>query len=125
MYIAPRENVRVLPSQPPDTYRDAYAAAEVLCQPSQREAFSIVLMEGWLAGAAALVHASCEVTRAHVAACNGGLWFGNSAEFGASLDWLLSHPRERAMMGEAGRQYVRDHYSWGAVLPRVEAALSW
>jgi glycosyltransferase involved in cell wall biosynthesis len=125
MYIAPRKNVRVVPPQPFESYRDAYAAADVLCQPSQYEAFSIVLMEGWLAGAAALVHANCEVTRSHVMACNGGLWFGDSVEFGAALDWLLTHPQERAMMGLTGRQYVLDRYSWQAVLPRVEAALSW
>ncbi len=125
MYIAPRDNVYVLPPQPPETYRDAYAAAQVVCQPSQFEAFSIVLMEGWLGGAAALVYAGCDVTRAHVAACNGGLWFGDGEEFGAALDWLLTHPQERAAMGAAGRRYVLNHYSWQTVLPRVEAALSW
>lgn len=124
MYIAPRTNVFVLPPQSSEYYRDAYAAAQVLCQPSQYEAFSIVLMEGWLGGAAALVNAHCAVTRAHVAACSGGLWFGDGVEFGAALDWLLTHPRECAAMGAAGRQYVLDRYTWAAVLPRVEAALA-
>ncbi len=125
MYIAPRANVFVLPPQSPEYYRDAYAAAQVLCQPSHYEAFSIVLMEGWLGGAAALVNANCAVTRAHVAACSGGLWFGDGVEFGATLDWLLTHPRECAAMGAAGRQYVLDQYTWAAVLPRIEAALAW
>lgn len=124
MYIAPRANVCVLPPQPSESYRDAYAAAQVLCQPSQYEAFSIVLMEGWLGGAAALVHAGCAVTRAHVTACGGGLWFGDRAEFGATLDWLLRHPRERAAMGAAGRRYVLERYTWEVVLPRVEEALT-
>lgn len=124
MYIAPRANVFVLPPQPPESYRDAYAAAQVLCQPSQHEAFSIVLMEGWLGGAAALVNANCTVTRAHVAACGGGLWFGDGIEFGATLDWLLTHPSECVAMGAAGRRYVLDRYTWAAVLPRVEAALA-
>ncbi len=124
MYVAPRANVRVLPPQSPESYRDAYAAAQVLCQPSQYEAFSIALMEGWLGGAAALVHAACAVTRAHVAACGGGLWFGDGDEFGATLDWLLTHPRERVAMGAAGRRYVLEHYTWAAVLPRIEAALA-
>ena len=125
MYVAPRRNVQVLPPQSPETYRDAYAAAAVMCQPSQYEAFSIVLMEGWLAGAPALVHANCEVTRTHVMACNGGLWFGSADEFGAALDWLLTHSRRRLAMGRAGRQYVLDRYSWRIVLPQVEAALLW
>lgn len=124
MYIAPRANMFVLPPQPPESYRDAYAAAQVLCQPSQYEAFSIVLMEGWLGGAAALVNANCAVMRTHVAACSGGLWFGDGAEFGAALDWLLAHPHECAAMGAAGRRYVLDWYTWEAVLPRVEAALA-
>jgi len=42
---------------------DAYAAADVYVHPSIYESFSIVLMEAWLQGTPALVHADCAVTR--------------------------------------------------------------
>lgn len=41
---------------------DAYAAAEMLCQPSKNESFSFVIMESWLMGRPVLVHESCKVT---------------------------------------------------------------
>src|SRR5262249_7656124 len=53
---------------------DAYAAALALCQPSLNESFSIVMMEAWVAGTPALVHANCAVTREHCLEANGGLF---------------------------------------------------
>jgi glycosyltransferase involved in cell wall biosynthesis len=106
--------------------RDGYAAAQVLCQPSLKESFSIVLMEAWLAGTPALVHAGCAVTRDAVQRSNGGLYFGSAAEFGAALDWLLDHPGERRRMGELGRAYVQRELNWPSVLERFrEAATTW
>ena len=76
--------------------RDAFAAATVVCQPSLWESFSIVLMEAWLAGKPVLVHGDCEVTRDHVQRSNGGLYYTTFDEFAGALDWLVSHPTERA-----------------------------
>ncbi|MDW8395122.1 MAG: glycosyltransferase family 4 protein [Anaerolineae bacterium] len=121
--IAPRPYVRVLPPEGEFSYLDAYAAASVHVHPSMVESFSLSLMEGWLAGKPALVHAQCAVTRAHVKACDGGLWFGNRAEFSAALSWLLEHPAEAAQMGQNGRAYVLSHYRWEHVLPQLEQAL--
>lgn len=103
--------------------RDAYAAAEVLCQPSRVESFSIVLMEAWLAGTSALVHSDCAVTREHVVSSGGGLYYTSAAEFAATLDWLLDHPRERRRMGELGGAYVRREFNWAAVLDRFRGAV--
>src|SRR6266508_1846128 len=98
MYVAPRFNVHVLEPELTDRYWDAYAAADVLCQPSQLESFAITLMEGWLCGTPALVHPQCQVTREHAERCSGGLWFGDSEEFSTTLDWLLTHPQTRTVM---------------------------
>ncbi|HEX6050595.1 MAG TPA: glycosyltransferase family 4 protein, partial [Gemmatimonadaceae bacterium] len=34
----------------------------------------------------------------------------------AALRWMLAHPRERAAMGERGRQRVLERFSWDAVV---------
>lgn len=100
---------------------DAYAAASVFCLPSVNESFSIVLMESWLAGTPALVHADCAVTREHCLRANGGLYFANYPEFAATLNYLLDHPATAAQMGRQGRDYVLANYPWDVIIPRYQA----
>lgn len=102
---------------------DANAAATVICQPSIHESFSISLMEGWLGGAPALVHADCDVTREHCQASNGGLYFANYPEFAATLTYLLTHPQEAAIIGQQGLQYVQTHFAWEVVLDKYEQVI--
>jgi len=102
---------------------DVYAAATVLCQPSMRESFSIVVMESWLAGVPVLIHGDCDVTRYHVLRSNGGLYYAGFEEFAGTLDWLMEHPVERERMGQLGRAYVLTEYNWEAVLGRFRDAL--
>ncbi len=104
--------------------RDAYAAAAVFCQPSRNESFSYVLMEAWLQGTPCLVHESCDVTRDHVTASGGGLYFKSAADFVATLDYLLNDQALRDRMGEAGRRYVLDNYTWPEIVRRFQAVFS-
>jgi len=102
---------------------DVYAAATILCQPSMRESFSIVIMESWLAGVPVLVHGNCDVTRYHVLRSDGGLYYVGFEEFAGAIDWLMEHPVERERMGQLGRAYVLKEYNWDAVLARLREAL--
>ncbi len=103
---------------------DAYAAATLLCQPSIRESFSLVLMESWVARRPALVHADCAVTKDHCRRSNGGLYFGNYEEFELCLDLLLTHPRLAARMGENGRAYVLENYRWAVIVDKYRRLLA-
>jgi len=103
--------------------RDAYAAATLICHPSTKESFSIMILEAWLAGLPCLIHADCAVTRYHVEQCAGGLWFSDYPDFHEALGFLLDHPRVRAEMGERGREYVLSKYSWDEVVRNFSAAL--
>ncbi len=103
--------------------REAMAGAAVFCQPSTNESFSIVLLEAWLAGVQALVHARCAVTVDHCRRSGGGLWFMTYAEFETELSLLLRRPDLRQRMGAAGRAYVAREYSWPRILARFFAAL--
>ncbi len=102
----------------------AYAAATALCQLSLNESFSIVLMEAWLHGCPALVHAGCPVTREHVERSGGGYAVDAYPAFRAALDALLSDAEHRATLGAHGRAYVRAEYSWSVLMPRIEEALA-
>jgi glycosyltransferase involved in cell wall biosynthesis len=107
----------------PQEKQAAYAAATALCQPSRNESFSLVLMENWLLEKPALVHAHCAVTRDHCRRANGGLWFGNYAEFVTAWRWLRDHPAQARQMGQQGRRYVLENFDWPLVLARYEAAI--
>ena len=123
--LPPRADVVDL--KPDWRQRDAmYAAATMFCQPSVNESLSIVMMQAWLADRPVLVHAGGAVTRDHCERSNGGLWFGSYAEFEEVVDRLLASPQLRDALGRSGGDYVRQTYSWEAVLDRFhEAAYGW
>jgi len=105
---------------------DAMAAALAVCQPSTNESLSLVVLEAMMAGTPVLVHTACTVTREHVVASGGGLYFGNADMFTAAVDLLLRRPDLRDRMGRGGRRYALRCYDWETVLDRFENTIdSW
>ena len=100
----------------------AFAAADVHCNPSLLESFSLALMEGWLQGTPALVHARCAVTVDHCQRAEGGLWFDSYAQFNEALDQLLD-PQHGPAMGAHGRAWVQANCRWEDVVVRILAAM--
>lgn len=99
----------------------ACSAALFLCQPSQYESFSLVIMESWLCARPVLVHGNCAVTKNFVQESGGGLYFANCKEFAKCVDYFLKHPEESGIMGNNGRRYVHAHFSWPVILNRYIA----
>ena len=95
---------------------DAYGAAEFFCNPSEMESFSLVVMESWLAGRPVLVNGKCAVTKDFARRVGGGLWFDNYAEFEGCVRWFIQHKGAAKQMGQKGRQYVMEHYSWDVIV---------
>jgi len=95
--------------------RSAYAEAAALVNPSALESLSIVLLEAWLEGTPAIVSSDSDVLAEHVASSGGGLAFADYPGFAAALDTILGDPGAARAMGEAGRAYVGERYSWSAV----------
>ena len=56
----------------------------------------------------------------HCRRANGGLYYANRDEFVEGLRILMTGSKLREQLGESGRQYVRQHYRWDAVLGRFE-----
>jgi glycosyltransferase involved in cell wall biosynthesis len=98
--------------------RAAYAEAVALVNPSELESFSIVLMEAWREGTPALVATGSEVMRDHVGRSGGGFTFDSYGEYRDGVDHLLNDRDRARSMGEAGREYVLQEYSWPAVRER-------
>lgn len=116
--LPPSDDIVVTGPVDDDAKWGAIAGADVLVSPSPHESFSIVLMEGWTAAVPAMVNAWCEVTVDHCRASGGGLWFADYAEFETALTRILGDGGLRARLGQAGRTYVEQRYSWPAVTDR-------
>lgn len=102
---------------------NAYAAAELLCQPSKNESFSLVIMESWLNSRPVLAHGACAVTRNFVTEAEGGLYFNDYPEFEGCVNYLREHPGTADQMGENGNRYVHENFVWDVVVKKYIAFL--
>ncbi len=103
--------------------RRVMAGAAVFVHPSTYESLGIVLLESWLAGTPALVHAGSEVLTWQCRQSGGGLWFRYYPEFEEELLFLLDHADMARELARAGRAYVLREYSWTAVEKRFNEAV--
>lgn len=95
----------------------------LLVQPSVVESLSIVCLEAWAAGTPTLVNAQSEVLREQSVRSGGGLFYRDYDEFAACLDVLLVDHPLGCQLGQQGRRFVKQQYSWPVVEQRLEASL--
>jgi glycosyltransferase involved in cell wall biosynthesis len=108
-----------------DAVREALLTrARALVMPSPFESLSMVLLEAWNRGLPALVNARCKVLRGQVVRADGGLYYGNTIEFGAALDYLLDRPDAARALGQQGLAYVDREYRWPVVMEKIERVLA-
>jgi glycosyltransferase involved in cell wall biosynthesis len=108
-----------------DAVRDRLLTrARALVMPSPFESLSMVLLEAWNRGLPALVNARCKVLRGQVERADGGLYYGNTTEFSAALDYLLDHAEAARTLGQQGLAYVDREYRWPVVMDKIERLLA-
>lgn len=100
---------------------NAQAAAEFLCQPSENESFSLVIMESWLCGRPILVNEACAVTKHFASDSNGGLYFKDYFEFEGCTDYFLKNPEQSALMGQNGKNYVKLNFDWNIIIEKYKS----
>jgi glycosyltransferase involved in cell wall biosynthesis len=94
---------------------DAIVASEALIMPSYYESLSMVALEAWALGRPVLANASCDVLVGQCLRSNAGLYYGNSPEFSAALDRLLTDRGLASALGRNGRAYYERHYDWAVI----------
>ncbi len=102
---------------------EAMAGAVAFCHPSVNESLGIVLLEAWLAGTPALVHANGEVLRHQCRESGGGLWFKDYPEFEAQLTRLADDKALNSALAASGRDFVIREYAPEAVQHKLLNAL--
>jgi glycosyltransferase involved in cell wall biosynthesis len=97
--------------------------AVALVSPSANESFSLVLLEGWVAGVPGIVNGRCAVTREHSERSGGGLWFDDYPQFEAVVERLAADADLRVELAARGAAYVDRSYQWPDLVRRYETFL--
>ena len=71
-----------------------------------------------------LVYEGCRVTTNFAVESNGGFYFKNYYEFAEEVRYLLENPEIADRMGEQGRDYVKNHFSWDIITRKYVEFLS-
>ena len=119
--LAAAPGIVVAGLQPEEVKWGALAGCEFLVSPSAWESFSLVVVEGWLAGKPALVNGRCQPTVEHCARSRGGLWFVQYGDFEVAVDQLLCDHHLRGRLAAAGQRYARAQFSWPVITDRYAA----
>jgi glycosyltransferase involved in cell wall biosynthesis len=98
----------------------AYEAADVTLAPGADDPLAQSVLESLAVGTPVLASARNDAAVEHIRRANGGLYYANRNEFVEALRMLMARSQLREQLGESGRQYVRQHYRWDAVLGRFE-----
>ena len=99
------------------------ARAACLVVPSRYESLSMVLLEAWNHGLAALVNGRCDVLKGQALRANGALYYRDYDEFAHSAGRLLADAELARQLGRQGLDYVDREYRWPHVLAKLEHLL--
>jgi glycosyltransferase involved in cell wall biosynthesis len=98
----------------------AYEAADVTIAPGADDPLALSVLESFAVGTPVLACARNAAAVEHCRRSGGGLYYGSRDEFVEALRALMTRGKLREQLGESGRQYIRQHYRWDAVLGRFE-----
>ena len=102
----------------------AYEAADVTIAPASDDLTAQPVLESLAVGTPVLACARNEAAVDHCRRANAGLYYFNREEFVEALRLLTMNVRLRERLSENGRQYVKQHYRWDAVLGRFDRLVS-
>ena len=97
--------------------------ATVMVNPSPMESLSLLMLEGMQSRIPLLVNGRSKVMKDHCRLSGAGLWYNNGRDFRKKLHRLLSDPELRRTMSEKGPAYVREHYDWEIIIPKLRTLI--
>lgn len=103
---------------------EALEAASVVVVPSPYESLSLLALEAFAVGTPVLANARSDVLTDHCQRSNAGLYYADCKEFVECLHLLVGDPELRDAMGQNGRRYVKDNYSWKTIIAKYESLIN-
>ncbi len=98
--------------------------ASLYVHPSMYESLSISMLEAMSVGTPVLVNGNSPVMKDHIDKSNAGLYYYSKEDFLESMDYLLKNKKLCEKMGEFGKKYVKDNYSWDKLLNNIEKIIN-
>ena len=98
----------------------AMAAASVTIHPSRFESLCMAALESLAVETPILVQEHTEPLKDHCVEGQCGLFYSHYESFEQALDLLLNDAKLRKIMGQKGRQYVSQHYSWSNIIGKYQ-----
>ncbi|MFW6160688.1 MAG: glycosyltransferase family 4 protein [Acidobacteriota bacterium] len=117
-------NKLVIPSHPDIIYlgfareEEKFAALEsavLMVMPSYYESLSMVTLEAWAFQKPVLANARCDVLKGQCLRSQAGLFYEDYPEFKEALKLMLNTPRLREALGQNGRKYYEQNYTWDII----------
>ena len=102
---------------------DGISGAKFLILPSIFESLSIVVLESFSLGVPVVVNGACEVLKSHCQRSNGGLYYKDTKEFCATVDYMIHHQDVCIAMGKNGQKYVNRYYQWDVVIRKLRGLI--
>ena len=103
---------------------EAFEAATVVLAPGAQESLSLHVLEAFAAGTPVLANARSDVLTDHCQRSNAGLYYADGDEFVECLQLLVGNTELREKLGQNGRRYVAEHYSWQVVLDKYDQLIA-
>ncbi len=91
--------------------------------PSMYESLSITVLEAMAVGTPVIVNGNSPVLLGHVKKSNGGLYYTNTYELFETMNLLMENDELRKKLGENGKLYIKNNYSWELVLKKFNEVL--
>ncbi|MEW6455771.1 MAG: glycosyltransferase family 4 protein [Acidobacteriota bacterium] len=94
---------------------NAIASSVLTIHPSHLESFSISALESLSLGIPIVVQERTKPLVEHCKKSNGGLWYSDYEDFEEVLNLLLKEHKLRNTLGENGKKYITENFSWEKV----------
>jgi glycosyltransferase involved in cell wall biosynthesis len=124
MKIPEAANLRLAGVLPDRERMVAYEAADLTLAPAATDLLAQPVLESLAVGTPVLASAMNAAAVEHCRRSNAGLYYATRDEFVEALRTMTASATLRDKMGENGRQYIRQHYRWDAVVGRFERLVS-
>jgi glycosyltransferase involved in cell wall biosynthesis len=98
-------------------------SAKALLIASLYESLSMVTLESFSYGVPVIANGNCEVIRDHVQISQGGMLYTDYVGFDDAVHKLLS--QDTREMGENGKTYIEQNYTWDKVLAKFAKAVDY
>ena len=120
MNVPPAPYIRMAGVLPDRDRMIAYEAADIIVAPDPDDLLAQSVLESLAVGTPVLANARNTAAVELCRSANAGLYYANRAEFVEGMRLLTTNPALRERMGDNGREYVRQHHRWDAVLSRFD-----